>query len=137
MRRMLVTACSAAIALLAACGSDSGTGPTQASVVGTWNLTTVNGAPLPFTIQATNPKLEILSDQYVLAANGTFTESFQLRGTDGTTVTTQSFTDAGTYQLNGTAVTVTYTDGSSLTGTLSGNTVTIAQLGASLVYSRQ
>lgn len=137
MRRMLVTICTLAIAALSGCGSDSATAPTTVSAIGTWNLTTINGAPLPFTFQAANPKLEILSDQYILAADGTFTESFQLRATDGTGISTQAFSDRGTYSVNGTALVVVYTDGSRLTASLSANAVTIAQQGAALVYSRQ
>ncbi|MFL5620937.1 MAG: lipocalin family protein [Gemmatimonadaceae bacterium] len=137
MRRIFVTVCTLAIALLTGCGTDYGTAPTQASLAGTWNLTTVNGAPLPFIIQAANPKLEVLSDQYILLANGTFTETYQLRGTVGTDVSTQTFTDAGTYSVTGTAVNVRYSDGTGLTGTVSGNTVTIAQSGASLVFTKQ
>jgi hypothetical protein len=136
MRRMLSIVCTVATVLLAGCDSNDTTGPTQNSVAGTWNLTTVNGSPLPFTLQAT-PKIEVLSDQLVVSANGTFTESTQLRFTNGTIVSTQVVTDAGTYSLNGTAATFIYNDGTTGAGTVSGNTLTVAEPGLSLVYQQQ
>jgi hypothetical protein len=136
MRRMLAIVCTAATVLLAGCDSDDTTGPTQSSVAGTWNLTTVNGSALPYTLQPT-PKIEILSDQLVVSANGTFTESTQIRFTNGTTVTTETIPDAGTYSLNGTSATFIYNDGSTGAGTISGNTLTVAAPGLSLVYQKQ
>jgi hypothetical protein len=137
MRRILAVVCTAAMAFVAGCGSDSPTTPTQASVAGTWNLTTVNGAQLPYTLQAANPKTEVLGDQLVVLANGTFTESTQLRYTSGTTVTTETVPDGGTYTLNGTSATLNFSDGSATAGTLSGNSFTIAVPGLSLVYQKQ
>jgi Lipocalin-like domain len=136
MRRILVSVFTAATVLLSACGSDSTTAPTPTSIAGTWNLTTVNGAALPFVLQA-SPKIEILSDQIVILANGTFTQSTQARLTNGTTITTQTIPDGGTYSLNGTAATFTFTDGGSETATVSGNSMTIAETGLSLVYNKQ
>ena len=136
MRRILVSVFTAATVLLSACGSDSTTAPTPTSIAGTWNLTTVNGAALPFVLQA-SPKIEILSDQIVILANGSFTQSTQARLTNGTTITTQTIPDGGTYSLNGTAATFTFTDGGSETATVSGNSMTIAETGLSLVYNKQ
>jgi len=133
MRRILVSVFTAATVLLSACGSDSTTAPTPTSIAGTWNLTTVNGAALPFVLQA-SPKIEILSDQIVILANGTFTQSTQARLTNGTTITTQTIPDGGTYSLNGTAATFVFSDGSSGTATVSGSTLTIADARISLVY---
>jgi hypothetical protein len=136
MRRALATVCTVAMAFLAGCGSDGPTLPTQASVAGTWNLTTVNGATLPFTLQA-SPKVEVLSDQLIVAANGTFTESTQLRLTDGTTVTTTTVPDGGTYTLSGTSATLNFNDGTQAAGIVSGNTFTVALSGLSLVWKKQ
>jgi methyl coenzyme M reductase beta subunit len=60
-----------------------------------------------------------------------------VKTTESGQVTTESIPDAGTYTQNGTAVTFTFnSDGSSGTGTLNGNTVTVASQGFSLVYTR-
>jgi len=136
MRRTLAIVCTAAAVFLAGCGSDDSTSPTQASVAGTWNLTTVNGASLPFTIQAT-PKIEVLSDQLVVSANGTFTESTQTRTTNGTSVTLQTVPDGGTYSLNGTAATFIFNDGTTGAGTVTATGLIVAFPGVSLSYQKQ
>jgi len=132
---MLAIVCTATAVFLAGCGSDDSTGPTQ-SVAGTWNLTTVNGSPLPFTIQAT-PKIEVLSDQLVVSANGTFTESTQTRTTNGTSVSLQTLPDGGTYTLNGTAATFIFNDGTTGAGTVTGTGLIVAFPGVSLSYQKQ
>jgi hypothetical protein len=122
---------------LAACGGDSSTG-INGNIAGTYNLSTVNGSGLPFVLQAANPKVEILSDQLIVNGNGTFSENGSFRVTNGTQVTTQVIPDAGTYTINGTAVSFVFnSDGSTGTGTLSGNSLIIAQSGFSSVYTKQ
>jgi hypothetical protein len=138
MRRVLALLILLAAASGIACGGDSGTNPTQASLAGTWNLSTINGSPLPFTVQAASPKIEVLNDQIIAAAGGTFTETGNYRFTNAGVVSTQPFTDAGTWTLNGTAVSFHFnSDGSTGTGTVSGNTFTVAQSGFSSVYTKQ
>jgi hypothetical protein len=127
-----------AIAFVGACGSDSNTAPTQSSIAGTWALVSVNGTALPVIVQATNPKVEILSEQLGITAGGTFTQTGQARLTQGTTVTTQAYADAGTYTLSGTAAVFRFnSDGSSGTGTITGNTLTVGDAGFSFVYQKQ
>lgn len=125
--------------LLVACGGDSGTGPSAtASIAGVWNLKTINGQSLPFVFGQTGAnKQEITSETYTLTADGSFTQIIGVRTTFNGQVTTQSEPDAGTYTLNGTAVTFRYlSDGSSATGSWSGNTLTIAADGFAAVYQR-
>jgi hypothetical protein len=140
MRRLL------ALALLiatASCSSDSSTNPTPDSLAGTWNLSTVNGLALPFLLlpgdpQASIPKVELLNDQIIASSAGTFTETGNARFTDASGVQDVPFTDSGTWTISGTAVTFRFTsDGSSGTGTLSGNTFTIGETGFSSVYVKQ
>jgi hypothetical protein len=136
MRRLL------ALALLiasASCSSDSSTNPTAASLPGTWNLSTVNGNPLPFILQTQNPKIEILNDQFIVADGGTFTETWNARFTDASGVVSSApFSDSGTWTLNGATVTFHFTsDGASGTGTLNGSSLTVGDVGFSLVYLRQ
>ena len=65
----------------AACGGDSPTRPT-ASVVGTWNLQTVNGSALPYLVPQTDfEAVELLSDVLTAAANGTFAQMTRFRVT--------------------------------------------------------
>jgi hypothetical protein len=50
-------------------------------------------------------------------------------------VTTDSIPNSGTYALNGTAVTFTFdSDGSTGTGSLSGNTLTVVAAGLALIH---
>jgi hypothetical protein len=133
MRRLAVF-----FALLAlACGSDSSTTP-GGTIAGTWSLKTINGTSLPFIVAQTGAdKLEIVSDVYVISGTGSFTETTTLRATTNGVATTQSVADAGSYTLNGTAITVRYnSDGSSVTGSWSGNTITVTQDGLAAVYTR-
>lgn len=136
MRRRLAFALAMITSFVVACGGDS-TLPTQASVAGTWNLSTINGSALPFTVQATNPKIEYLNDQLIVSANGTFTQTANFRVTNNGVVANQPLVDSGSYTLSGTAATFRFnSDGSTGTGTISGNTLTVAQSGYSYVYLR-
>jgi hypothetical protein len=139
MRRLLAIVLAAT---LTACGGDS-TSPAP-SIAGTWSLKTINGAALPFVIVASGTdKQELVSDVFTVTANdassGAFTQLTTVRFTQNGQVTTQTFPDAGTYTLNGTAVTFRFnSDGSVGTGSWSGNTITVTDTedGLALVYQR-
>ena len=98
---------------------------------------TVNGAALPFTFQAANPKTEILSDQFVTRADGTFIESTDIRFTDATGPSVETFPDSGLWALNGTAIFLQFSDGSTATGTAASDALTFAGGGFSQVYRKQ
>jgi len=134
MRRLLPFILSLAVA----CGSDSSTQPnaTPASLAGTWNLQTINGAALPFTLLQT-PKTELLSDVVTAVAAGTYTELSQVRTTLNGQVTVSTESDGGTYTITGNTVTIRSTDGSTALGTVNGNLFTIAAGGISFEYKKQ
>ena len=113
--------------LLSACGGDTATTPIVTSVTGTWSLTSVNGSSLPFTYQVSDPKLDLLAKQYVIAEGGTFTYTFTVRATDlDGTVTTATRGDMGTTSLADNVVTFRYQgDGAVNTASVSGATMTI------------
>jgi len=128
--------------LASACGSDSGTGtngpPTVTSVAGTWTLTSVDGRPLPYVYQASDPKLELIAKQYVITSTGSYTSSYTLRGTelDGT-VNTSNINDAGTTTLSGNTVSFTSsTDASVFFGEATPSTITISGA-VTQVYTKQ
>jgi hypothetical protein len=105
-RFAMIVITAAAVALVAACGSDS-TGPTHASLVGTYTLSAVNGASLPYTVPNTGDNVEIVQDGTItLAADSTYTAS--ATGTENGSASTL-VTDAGTYSASGTQVTFTST----------------------------
>jgi hypothetical protein len=133
MRKSLI----AFLALTLACSGDS-TGPTEASVAGTWNLQSINGTALPFVVAQTGTnKVEITGDVLTVTASGSFTEITTVRTTQNGTSTTQTVPDAGTYVLNGNNVTFQFqSDGSVGSGTVSGSTLTVSQTGLSLIYKK-
>ena len=99
---MAITA--AAIALLAACGGDS-TGPTTANLAGSYNLTSINGKGLPFTIPHTGENVGVVEDAHiVLGADSTYmvTGDGTVNGSEGAL-----FTDGGVYSVSGSQVTFT------------------------------
>jgi hypothetical protein len=129
----------ALVALTVACG-DSTTEPTMSSIAGTWELQTVNGAALPYVIfQQGTEKVELTADVFTVTSTGTFTELSTIRTTSSGQTQTETETDAGTYTLNGTAVTFKFdSDPSSPgTGSISGNTLTVADAGFALVYKKK
>ena len=134
LRRSLLLA---AVAFAVACGSDSPTGP-AVSIAGTWTLQTVNGSALPFIIaQIGQDKVELLSDVFVVSETGSFTETSTVRMTQNGVVTTNSAADAGSYTVNGTAVSLHFnSDNSTATASWSGNTMTTTDGGFALVYKR-
>ena len=135
MRRLLSLTLALAIV---ACGSDSSSGPTNASVAGTWSLQTVNGSPLPFTLATSPAKLELLSYVVNVTSTGTWTSAQSIRTTFNGQATTASTTDAGTYTLSGNAVAISSTSSSTvLAGTVNGNTLTLASSGLTFVFTKQ
>jgi hypothetical protein len=134
--RRLVLALSAVSIL--ACGDSSG--PGFSSAVGTWNLVTVNGSALPFTVDLNQTyRLELLGDVFVASENGTYTESTTLRETENGTATTTTEQSNGTWTQTNNTVTVTESGGTETsTATISGNTITLTQgQGFVSVYNRQ
>jgi hypothetical protein len=131
----------AAVAVLG-CGGDS-SGPGSSTAVGTWNLVTINGASLPYTVfdDPTPPayKIEVISDQFVVHAGGTFDQLTTVRETIDGTATLVPVPDTGVWTQTGSSVTVTFDSDTSISAVLviSGNTATSSEPGFVAVYQRQ
>lgn len=126
------------LAIAVACGSDSPTQPTNASVAGTWTLTSVNGAPLPLVLsQAGADKDELTGDVVTATPTGTYTEVFTYRTTTSGVVSTDSETDNGTYTISGNSITLSSTVKGSFSGTLNGNTFTLVDQGFVFLFTKQ
>ena len=125
MRRQIAVLLAGVILTSAACGGGDSSGP--ASIAGTYTLQTVNNAILPFTTnQDETFKAEILSWVVTVNENGTYSDVFRGRSTDNGVSTVNTITSSGTYTLSGSTVTlVNPDDNSTLTGTVSGTTITI------------
>lgn len=120
----------------AACGGSDSTGPV--SVAGTYALSTVNGATLPFTFSEEGFTVDIMSDVYVLAADGKFTNTTGAKVTlNGETQTTSEIS-TGTWKLTGAAIALTKTDSSDgdLTGTIGDGKMSLTGGGFALIYLR-
>lgn len=129
---------AAAAILLAACGDDTPSEPTNQSVAGTWTLRTVNGSNLPYTLQQFgNDRIELLNETISVQASGTFTQQGTLRFTTGGLVTTEPYTDGGTYTLNGSTATFTFnSDGSTGVAAIGDDVLSVAYAGQTFVYRR-
>lgn len=138
MRRLAATILLLAAVTLPACGDSTGPGLGLGTPTGTYTLRTVNGNTLPFTIEdGAGVTVVIVSDAFTLQDGGRFTEAFSLRVTENGTTTTESGTNAGSWTLSATAITLTLDGGGpSISGTLSGGVMTIVDSGLSLVYRR-
>jgi hypothetical protein len=128
-----------ALTLAVGCGSDATTAA-NVSVEGTWNLLSINGAPLPFNL-GTLPdgtKLEVVS-QSVILAGGKYTSATAFRSTTSSGQTTSANeADAGTYSQSGATVTfVSSSDASVGTATVSGNRFTTHDGGVTLVFEKR
>jgi hypothetical protein len=134
MRRLVLGL--GAVALLA-CGDSSG--PGNDSAEGTWNMISVDGAPLPFTAPA-DPlrpgyQYQIISDQLVLHSNGAWTDDFTYRVTDNGVETTATESITGTWVQSGSLVTIT-TPGGPVDLSISGDWITLFAGGVIYVYAR-
>ncbi len=127
---------SLAVAGVAACGDDNGTGP--ASIEGTYSLRTAGGLSVPATISNGVFRLEIKSGALVLKKNALFdaTVSFEIDDSPST------LTTDGTYVRSGDRITFSGMDQDGvavrLAGTLDGDTITITDpdSGIALVFRK-
>ena len=121
-----------------ACSSDSPSEP-GANLVGTWNLTTVNGAVLPFTLPASvaNVTVEITGDQIIAYGDHTWIGATTYRRTDAGGSTSVTQVPDGTWAQTGADVTLSYSGGATARAILSGNVITFSAPGVVAVYARE
>lgn len=125
-----------ALATLAACGGDSSTSAT--SFEGTWNLSTVNNSPLPYTYyQTSTEKDELLADKLVASGGRVYDTSTSRYTITGSPVQTVTTVDTAAYTLNGNLVKVKFTATDSVMGTWTGSTLTLSESGITAVYLKQ
>ena len=125
MRRLIG---SALLVMLAACGGDS-TGP-NGDVTGNYTLRTVNGANVPAVVfQDSQEKDELTGGSINLNSDKTWSGTLSARVTDLASGVFQTFSApaGGTFSSSGGTITLTdATDGSQLTGSVGGGTLTIS-----------
>lgn len=143
MRNLLL----AALAILTLTSCDTRRRTITAPIVaetGTYTLQSVNGLPLPVTVQRTsNTTKDVLADTLVLLAGGNARRVYYLRtttkpdtitATDTVTVRTNSTASTGLYKLSGT--TIDLSDFGFVTGTYSAGMLTLKDATNTYVYHK-
>ena len=115
--------------------------PTDANVVGTFNLTVSNGNVLPIVARLTaDDEWDMTSDQLVMSADNTWTETSTYQVTTFLTgaLTQQQTTSSGTYSIADSKITFVMTAGGTGTfiGSVTGNTLALVYNGGHFFYSR-
>jgi hypothetical protein len=126
-----------ALATLVACGGDAATS-VRASVTGTYQLSTVNAQPLPFTENSTGAVVKITAGQLVAQGDGAFTETLTKATTPpGGTTTTASVVSNGTFTVGNQVIVFTYSgSGSTVLGSLTNGGLSIQNGPNSFDYKR-
>lgn len=130
----------ALLALALGCGgSDAGTTTpplTVASLVGTWNLKTVNGGSLPARIStAGNTTVDVLSDFFAIDNHGSYTRVRLVRTTIDTTVRVQAKALLGTVGMSGTTLFLADTSGVAVAELTSDTVFVVTDSAAHLDYA--
>ena len=121
--------------LLTACGGDAFS---PENVSGTYNLETISGNPLPFSMtDASGITGTTTAGSIILNANGTMSISTTVTITIAGTTTTNTFGGSGTFELVApSTIRFTASDGETTSGTLDGDRITIIGEGDSFVYRK-
>lgn len=121
-----------------ACDGDSPSEP-GANLAGTWNLTTVNGAALPFLLGGSGADLtvELVGDQIVAYGDKTWIGTTTYRQTESGTVSTITQVPSGTWSQSGANVTLSYAGGAVAYATIAGDVITFSAPGVVAVYVRE
>jgi len=126
------------------CGGDTSEfvlGPTDANVIGAFNLTNSNGNVLPIVARLTpDEEWDMTSDQLVISANNTWTETSNYKVTTYQTgaISTQQTVSSGTYTVADSKINFVMTVGGNGTfvGSVTGNTLALVYNGGHFFYTR-
>jgi hypothetical protein len=127
-----------AVGALLGCSRD-GTGPAQPTIEGTYTLQTIDGRAMPLVMwEDSQERLELLSGSVTLRADGTWSDTHDVRFTDkATTVAeTEAFDDRGTYTVTTGNVRLVSVDGSVYQAVWSGDLIIVAISGSQWTYRR-
>ncbi len=127
------------LALLAGCGTGAPLQPDSVAVAGKWNLSTVNGQPLPYTDPHVSAyKFETLSHTVTMDARGAYKAQGRYRVTSDGHATIRVDTDSGTYVVNAGQLAITsLVTGERDVGTIDGGALTFLVPGYTFVFNKQ
>jgi hypothetical protein len=135
MRRLLVSL--ALVAATLGCGKEPTVTPPISEIVGSYALTSINGAPLPFTYDVQGQdKAEVLDDVITLHDTGAWSEIWHERYTVSGVVTVEEYIDDGVFTRVGSRLTLTTSDGQFVVADLTTTSMTMSSGGTTLVYTR-
>jgi hypothetical protein len=114
---------------------------TDTNVVGTYSLTSSNGRTLPFIVLLTSDEeWDITSDQFVIAADNTWSETtnYLITAVSTGATRTSSTQASGTYAIANGQINFTMTAGGStpFTGSVTGNILSLLFNGGHFLYSK-
>jgi hypothetical protein len=140
MRRIGAVAFMCAAVLLAGCGSDSGTSPSENNTLsGVFSLQWVNDKALPFSVDDAGDVFTITSDRITFQPDGRFVESIAASVTSGGSTQTATLSSSGTYTYSAstTAVSLVASDGARISGTVLNDTMQLHDGSDTFVFYRQ
>lgn len=124
------------LAFVAACGSDSPTGP-RADITGTYTLRSVNGVNVPaVVVQVPDYSYSITGGRIVLNADLTCSAQLSWSETESGTTTTGTESDTCTYRQNGDALTFRWSDSSEDSASLISGTISLTTEGTVLIFRK-
>jgi hypothetical protein len=128
-RRSPLVAGAALVVVLAACGSDSTTGPSSGSSstpIGSYTMSTVNGKAVPTSIFADGGfSYDVTGGSMKLTTDGKFSAITNTRQTLPGRVENFVDTTSGTWTQTGSAIAMTLSDGSTASATWDKTTLTL------------
>ncbi len=141
MRSVVLSAWMAVLAVTTACKASDATAtqPTDANVVGVYNLALVNGGALPFPYSGTATyRIDIVSGSLTLTSDHAFTDLLTTRQTlfAGGSGPDKTDTLQGTWSLQGTNLTLAYPGPAAQLAIVTANQISINSQGLALRYDR-
>lgn len=135
-KNLLALAAAALVTGSIACSDISGLGVND--VAGSYELRTFNGFTLPtVSYQDQFQQHQLLGETFTIYTDGSYTDDYTIRIFSNGGTTTQNFRDTGTWFQNNNAI--QFRDDASgdvFNGSITGNTLTVSQLGDVYVYQR-
>lgn len=119
-----------------ACFKDYSTG--VGTVTGAYTLRTINGSPLPYTINVdASTQKEIVDDMITLFSGGSYSRTQHANLKVNGQTTSQTNTEGGAYVLLGTSVTLNPSpSGRSTVTTIDGKTMTLVESGITWTFMK-
>jgi hypothetical protein len=137
MKKFLWAVLALVLVFSSACRSGGGTGP-EDNTPGTYNLQTVDGKTLPFTLEEESGfKAEVVSISYRLERGGVFSSKEVFRYTEEGKVRTEEELNDGNWVLQSGSINFTTKGGDQFTGQLKDGVITIKIEGYTLVFRKQ